>query len=119
MTLMRKSLGLLACSVLLMAGCSSGGSRHEAQDNPSGNRFVAEVDFPLVSADLEANLAESMTTSDVRRLAATLADLDGVVASEVDYGARTVRVTLEPEVTEAERADVEQRVRTASRTPAG
>ena len=97
-----KALAAAAVSLAaLMAGCGGGAQ----EENASNQRLVAETDYPVAHYDLSATLKAGQSDADVRKLAAAIADLDGVAVSEADYGGRVIRVALEAGTTPSQVSD--------------
>jgi len=103
-------LALLVAGALLLAGCGSGGAEDSVEENPPGEKIFAEADFPLPAADLRASPTEGISDADLRRLAAALADLDGVAATEADYRAHRIAVVFEAGLDGTVRGAVARRV---------
>jgi hypothetical protein len=105
----RLALGAEEAGALLLTGCGSEATDDSVDENPSGEKIVAEVNFPLPHTDLRASAAPGMGDADLRRLAAALADLDGVAVTEADYGARSIGLVLEAALDDGARAGVARR----------
>lgn len=103
-------LAALVVGALLLIGCGSDTDDEGFRENPSGEKITAEVDFPVNGTDLWVTAAQNSSDADLRRLAAALADLDGVAVTEADYGPRTVGIVFERDLSEAGRANVAERL---------
>ncbi len=95
---------------LVGTGCGSDTGEDSVNDDPSGEKITAEVYFPVNGTDLWVTAAQNSSDGDLRRLAAALADLDGVAVTEADYGPRSVGIVFERDLGEAGRADVTEQL---------
>jgi hypothetical protein len=68
------------------------------------------VDYPISHFDLIVKLAPGGADGDVRKAAATVADIDGISVAEADYAARVIRLVITPSMAPADQQELRKKV---------